>query len=80
MSRVRRLDVPLLRQKGPCFIAEPLLILKRLYFEQKTGGEGGIRTPDRVFPYAGFQDRSHQPLGHLSITTVLLQFSCKLLN
>lgn len=29
------------------------------------GGEGGIRTLGES-PHAGFQDRYHQPLGHLS--------------
>jgi hypothetical protein len=32
-----------------------------------TGGEGGIRTPDRVVrPYNGLANRRLQPLGHLS--------------
>src|SRR5437660_8165184 len=32
-----------------------------------TGGEGGIRTPDRsVSPYNGLANRRLQPLGHLS--------------
>ena len=34
------------------------------------GGEGGIRTLGES-PHAGFQDRYHQPLGHLSVNTVL---------
>ncbi len=29
-------------------------------------GEGGIRTFDNFRNYAGFQDRSHKPLDHLS--------------
>src|SRR6185312_9204768 len=34
----------------------------------KTGGEGGIRTPDRgVSPYNGLANRRLQPLGHLSV-------------
>ena len=33
----------------------------------RTGGEGGIRTPDRgVSPYNGLANRRLQPLGHLS--------------
>ena len=33
----------------------------------KSGGEGGIRTPDRgVSPYNGLANRRLQPLGHLS--------------
>src|SRR6185437_12339280 len=33
-----------------------------------TGGEGGIRTPDRgVSPYNGLANRRLQPLGHLSV-------------
>lgn len=32
----------------------------------KFGGEGGIRTLGES-PHDGFQDRYHQPLGHLSI-------------
>ena len=35
------------------------------------GGEGGIRTLGRS-PYAGFQDRYHQPLGHLSVTLSII--------
>ena len=31
------------------------------------GGEGGIRTPGRVLPFNGFQDRRFRPLSHLSI-------------
>jgi hypothetical protein len=32
-----------------------------------SGGEGGIRTPDRgVSPYNGLANRRLQPLGHLS--------------
>ena len=32
-----------------------------------SGGEGGIRTPDRgVRPYNGLANRRLQPLGHLS--------------
>ena len=32
-----------------------------------SGGEGGIRTPDRaVKPYNGLANRRLQPLGHLS--------------
>ena len=34
------------------------------------GGEGGIRTHDRLLTYAGFQDQCIQPLCHLS------RFSC----
>jgi hypothetical protein len=35
--------------------------------ESLTGGEGGIRTPDRgVSPYNGLANRRLQPLGHLS--------------
>jgi hypothetical protein len=35
--------------------------------ENLTGGEGGIRTPDRgVSPYNGLANRRLQPLGHLS--------------
>src|SRR5271155_2373710 len=35
---------------------------------------GRDSNPRYPFGYAGFQDRSHQPLGHLSDNTVLLQF------
>lgn len=34
-------------------------------FLYKLGGEGGIRTLGES-PHDGFQDRYHQPLGHLS--------------
>jgi hypothetical protein len=34
---------------------------------------GRDSNPRYPFGYAGFQDRSHQPLGHLSALTVLLQ-------
>jgi hypothetical protein len=35
---------------------------------RRTGGEGGIRTPDRgVSPYNGLANRRLQPLGHLSV-------------
>ncbi len=35
--------------------------------EKHSGGEGGIRTPDRaVKPYNGLANRRLQPLGHLS--------------
>jgi hypothetical protein len=40
-----------------------------LFFRKKRGrkkGERGIRTLDSFKNYAGFQDRSHKPLGHLS--------------
>ena len=33
------------------------------------GGERGIRTLGES-PHAGFQDRYHQPLGHLSVNNV----------
>jgi hypothetical protein len=34
---------------------------------EKSGGEGGIRTPGRSFgPYNGLANRRLQPLGHLS--------------
>ena len=34
---------------------------------KKSGGEGGIRTPDTgVSPYNGLANRRLQPLGHLS--------------
>lgn len=35
-------------------------------FLQQIIGERGIRTPDSSSNYAGFQDRSYQPLSHLS--------------
>ena len=36
--------------------------------ESLTGGEGGIRPPDRgVSPYNGLANRRLQPLGHLSV-------------
>jgi hypothetical protein len=36
----------------------------------QTGGERGIRTPDRgVSPYNGLANRRLQPLGHLSVRT-----------
>ena len=35
--------------------------------QDKAGGEGGIRTPDREFkPDNGFRDRRFRPLSHLS--------------
>jgi hypothetical protein len=35
--------------------------------DRKSGGEGGIRTLDRVVrPYNGLANRRLQPLGHLS--------------
>ncbi len=34
---------------------------------KENGGEGGIRTLDRLLTYAGFQDRCIQPLCHLSV-------------
>ena len=37
--------------------------------KRQSGGEGGIRTPDRgVSPYNGLANRRLQPLGHLSDT------------
>ena len=43
------------------------------------GGEGGIRTLGES-PHDGFQDRYHQPLGHLSISlntrVILAKFYC----
>lgn len=33
------------------------------------GGEGEIRTRGES-PHAGFQDRYHQPLGHLSMSVI----------
>src|SRR5215471_4130326 len=41
-----------------------------------SGGEGGIRTPDRgVSPYNGLANRRLQPLGHLSV-----RFNKRVLN
>src|SRR5215471_5498192 len=43
---------------------------------QLSGGEGGIRTPDRgVSPYNGLANRRLQPLGHLSV-----RFNKRVLN
>ena len=33
---------------------------------RKTGGERGIRTPEREYPVNGFRDRRLRPLSHLS--------------
>src|SRR6516165_5248022 len=42
-------------------------------YARYTGGEGGIRTPDRaVKPYNGLANRRLQPLGHLSADTATL--------
>src|SRR6478672_1570756 len=48
---------------------ETLALLESALLEGLTesGGEGGIRTPDRgVSPYNGLANRRLQPLGHLS--------------
>ena len=43
---------------------------------KKSGGEGGIRTPDTGFgPYNGLANRRLQPLGHLSAGFVQQQFT-----
>lgn len=44
------------------------LIKNQLYLMSKVKGERGIRTLDSSFfqNYTGFQDRSYQPLSHLS--------------
>ena len=39
---------------------------KIILIQKMRKGEGGIRTLDSFRNYAGFQDRSHKPLGHLS--------------
>ena len=40
----------------------------QLFEPKRTGGEGGIRTPDTgVSPYNGLANRRLQPLGHLSV-------------
>jgi hypothetical protein len=45
--------------------AEILSVAKDL--ARFSGGEGGIRTPDRAFkPYNGLANRRLKPLGHLS--------------
>ena len=49
-------------------------ILKILRFN---GGEGGIRTHERVAPVAGFQDQCFQPLSHLSLYMNTLFFTTK---
>src|ERR1700758_3218513 len=41
--------------------------------EWRRGRDSNPRYP---FGYAGFQDRSHQPLGHLSEHTDYMLFSC----
>ena len=40
---------------------------KEKYEYEMDGGEGGIRTPDRLCTYNGFRDRRIQPLCHLSV-------------
>ena len=45
------------------FLVEPFS-KNSVFFIKK--GERGIRTLDSFKNYAGFQDQSHKPLGHLS--------------
>ena len=56
-------------RRQSCCSEETLALLEIALLEGLTdsGGEGGIRTPDRgVSPYNGLANRRLQPLGHLS--------------